>query len=47
MIVYKRWLARNWTWTDDESKFRWRREGWFLFGAIPLFIRDMETRREY
>lgn len=42
MIVHKFWKARR------KAGFHvtdaWLREGWFLFGFIPLYIRDRENR---
>jgi hypothetical protein len=26
---------------------RWKQEGWYLFGLIPLYIRDFEPRGHY
>ena len=46
MIVHKFWKA-----TRRIGKFgvvtdQWLREGWFLFGVIPLYIRDRENREK-
>lgn len=49
MIVKKIWRA---VWKDRSSfdgggrhrTIKWRREGWFLFGVVPLYIRDAEPR---
>lgn len=43
MIVYKKWLAKKHTgkFTRDDE---WVREGWFLFGFIPLYTRDITAR---
>jgi len=38
MIVVKRFLYRRKTGPE------WTREGWYLFGLIPLFIRDLDVR---
>lgn len=42
MIVHKFWKAKRkiGTYVSDT----WLREGWFLFGFIPLYIRDRENR---
>jgi TRAP-type mannitol/chloroaromatic compound transport system permease small subunit len=42
MIVHKFWRATRkiGNYTADA----WLREGWFLFGFIPLYIRDRENR---
>ena len=44
MIVHKIWRqyrrARNYT----EHGHFWMMEGWFLFGFIPLYKRDIERR---
>lgn len=37
MIVHKMWTA-------TKGRDYWRREGWFLFGVVPLFIRDVTAR---
>lgn len=45
MIVHKFWKAKrktSWGTTSDT----WLREGWFLFGLIPLYIRDRENREK-
>lgn len=43
MIVHKMWKARR-----KMGRYRaddiWLREGWFLFGFIPLYIRDCQER---
>lgn len=45
MLVYKFWKATRWhPW--GSVKDRWMREGWFLFGFIPLYIRDRENREK-
>lgn len=41
MIVHKMWTATKGEWPAQKS---WRREGWFLFGALPLFVRDVTAR---
>lgn len=43
MIVHKLWKARRklGAWKNDDI---WLREGWFLFGFIPLYIRDRQER---
>jgi hypothetical protein len=45
MIVHKLWKARRkaGSFTTDE----WFREGWFLFGIIPLYIRDRQSREKF
>jgi hypothetical protein len=44
MIVYKCWYeVRN----DYHHYDKWLREGWFLFGFIPLYIRDRQNRERY
>lgn len=37
MIIYKMWVEVN-------GSRVWRREGWFLFGVVPLYIRDLTVR---
>lgn len=40
MIVKKIWIQQ------DKYKLReWAMEGWYLFGFIPLYIRDLTPRR--
>lgn len=41
MVIHKEWLAGKGEWP---ARREWRREGWFLFGLIPLYIRDIDTR---
>lgn len=46
MIVYKMWKARrkhSWGALSDT----WLREGWFLFGVIPIYVRDIENREKF
>lgn len=38
MIVKKCWFHRS---VGNRS---WPREGWFLFGVVPLYVRDLEPR---
>lgn len=45
MIIRKKWKARRkqgFTTLDV-----WMREGWFLFGFIPLYIRDIQEREKF
>lgn len=39
MIIKKIWLQRRRIGTE------WTREGWYLFGILPLYIRDMGPRK--
>ena len=39
MIVKKLWIESKPNGTDP-----WEREGWFLFGIIPLYVRDLTFR---
>jgi hypothetical protein len=45
MIVYKRWnevkLSKHLSYFQDQFE----REGWFLFGFIPLYVRDVTARK--
>lgn len=43
MIVHKFWRATR-KWKDGCVKDTWLREGWFLFGIIPIYIRDRQNR---
>lgn len=40
MIVKKIWIQPSKT----NRNLEWYQEGWFLFGVIPLYIRDMSAR---
>lgn len=42
MIVKKIWVH-----SGDKFGTSWTREGYYLFGFIPLFIRDTSTRIKY
>lgn len=42
MIIKKQWEARRVT--ANITMHRWLREGWFLFGIIPLYVRDITPR---
>jgi hypothetical protein len=44
VIVHKFWKARRMN--GPHVKDQWLREGWFLFGFIPLYIRDRENREK-
>ena len=41
MLVKRIWLER-----EGKGMFirEWHREGWYLFGFIPLYIRDLSVR---
>ena len=42
MIVKKKWLQLD---NRDGSRVaEWKREGWYLFGFIPIYLRDLEAR---
>ena len=58
MIVYKCWIQqrekrRPHSWHGDGTPVSelvgwWKKkEGWYLFGLIPLYIRDFEPRGYY
>lgn len=42
MLVYKRWVEKA-----DRGATTWMREGYFLFGVIPLMLRDVSTRIKF
>jgi hypothetical protein len=44
MIIHKFWKARRKQYGTVRDT--WLREGWFLFGFIPLYIRDRENREK-
>jgi hypothetical protein len=39
MIVKRIWRRRS-----PAGSQEWMLEGWFLFGLLPLYIRDLEPR---
>lgn len=39
MLVKKVWLE-----VRKNGLVEWERQGWYLFGLIPLYIRDMGPR---
>lgn len=41
MIVHKMWTATEGKWPSLKT---WRREGWYLFGIVPLLVRDVTAR---
>lgn len=45
MIVLKTWLQRRRV--NGDGIVEWARQGWYLFGFIPLFIRDCQPRGRY
>jgi hypothetical protein len=40
MIVHRHWLQTSW-----DGKHTWDREGWYLLGLLPLYVRDNGPRR--
>ena len=42
MIIHKSWLAHR-----RGGMLEWQREGWYLFGLLPLYIRDCQPRGRY
>lgn len=46
MIARKIWWTKRRTGSGEngfETKVSWLREGWFLFGFIPLYVRDLKV----
>ena len=43
MLIYKCWFATR-KWSHGAVKDKWLRDGWFLFGFIPLYVRDKQNR---
>lgn len=43
MLIKKVWIARRKTALGSYRE--WIREGGYLFGIIPLYIRDLEVRK--
>lgn len=39
MIIHKTWLQ-----TKHGGRLEWQREGWYLFGFLPLYVRDLGPR---
>lgn len=37
MIIYKTWL-------QSKGPVEWQRDGWYLFGFLPLLVRDLGPR---
>lgn len=35
---------RVWIQTSHRGLRQWHREGWFLFGIIPIYVRDLQPR---
>jgi len=47
MIVYKMWKERRFSPINKYlATDTWLREGWFLFGFIPLYVRDVQNREK-
>jgi hypothetical protein len=42
MIVKKKWLQKS-----RGGMLEWPREGWYLFGVIPLYVRDCRERGRF
>ena len=47
MITYKKWLHIEKSKHLGFIKDQYIREGWFLFGIIPLYVRDVTVRGNY
>ena len=45
MIVHKFWKSKR-KWPGGGLRDEWLREGWFLLGFIPLYVRDRTNREE-
>lgn len=45
MIVKKRWIKTKYSSNSFVIRKKWAKEGWFLFGIIPLYIRDLTNRK--
>lgn len=39
MIIKKKWIQ-----VRKGGLVEWEREGWYLFGLIPLYIHDLNVR---
>jgi hypothetical protein len=37
-MIIKRW------WMEQSANYYIQREAWYLFGFIPLYVRDLEPR---
>ena len=37
-------IKRVWLQVAEGGLREWRREGWYLFGVLPLYIRDIDPR---
>ncbi len=45
MVTKRIWVARKTTYAGVNSRFYYvKREGWFLFGLLPVFIQDLTIR---
>jgi hypothetical protein len=42
MIIHKRWIQQS-----KVGPLEWEMEGWYLFGFIPLFKRDLQLRGRF
>ena len=42
MLAHKKWIQQN-----KFGLVEWEMEGWFLFGFIPLFVRDNDLRGRF
>jgi hypothetical protein len=46
MVIYKCWFAvrKN---SFGTIMDKWLKDGWFLFGFIPLYVRDKQNREKF
>ena len=46
MLVKKVWIAKRGRYVGRTlmETIKWNREGWFLFGFLPLYVRDVNSR---
>lgn len=49
MIQHKVWVVwarRRGRWSGKKDTWRIEREGWFLLGLVPLYVRDLAATQE-
>jgi hypothetical protein len=46
MLIYKAWKAKRVKPNSNIEEF-WLRDGWFLLGFIPIYVRDRQERERF
>ena len=47
MLTYRIWTVITIIHGGNSREVQWTRDGWFLFGIVPLIVRDLQNRSEF